>query len=393
MAALVPAAGILFLDPNAYAVWALAATLTTIFLLVDFGTTGLATKLAAEARIGGRPLITLFALTAVPPILLTVITLVAWPAYSAAAKLTDARDPAVLLLITLVGVGTTLRSLGLISAAVALGRNDFRKRSAILLAGALTQAAVTVAMLASGVGILSLGFGVVTGGLVQLAFGIILERPDRESASTEPVWPLVRRFASSRGAAVLFGVAITQLDRWSLGLFASAAVVTVYDIAIRFATMPKIALLAFGGGLVTEASGEPPAHHLLKVFRTYTKMYAVLAGVAILPVVFVAVLIGTTRTNLPLLVILPIAVLTAMAHAVNATTIPASFLGMGLGRPGLELLYLTPLVACCALSYVIGNLTQLPLGQVGIWAGAMFACSVIYVVAFPRLNGWRRVNA
>lgn len=388
IAALVPAAGVLFLDTRDYAIWALAATLTTIFLIVDFGTTGLTTKLAAERNLSKRALRVLASLTSAPPLFLTALTLAIWPAYSSAANLGNSDNPKVLILILMVGIGTTLRSLGLISAAAALGRNEFGARSSILLGGAVIQAVVTLALLATGVGFMSLGIGVVAGGTVQAVLGSLLERADAASIATQPVWPLVRRFATSRGAAVLFGVAITQLDRWSLGLFASAAVLTVYDIAIRFATMPKIALLAFGGGLVTEASGTPATGHVRVVFSTYTRIYSVLAGACVVPAAAIAIWIGENRTGLPLRFLIILVAMTVLAHAVNAATIPASFIGMGLGRPALELVYLGPLVVLCMAGYWLGNVTGLPLLQVALWATAMIVCSVIFIVVFPRLNHW-----
>jgi O-antigen/teichoic acid export membrane protein len=387
--ALIPAAGALFLEPDKYAVWALAATLTTIFLLVDFGTTGLATKLAAEDRLTGHTLWTLYLLTATPPVLLTLITVSIWPTYADNAGLVEAANPAALVLITLVGAGTALRSFGLISASVALGRRHFGRRSMILLGGAAVQAAITIVALAAGLGYLALGVGVIASGVAQLTAGLIAERPSPRSAAHEQVWPLVRRFASARGVAVLLGVTVTQLDRWSLGLFAGAAVLTAYDLAIRFATMPKIALLAFGSGLITETSGTGEAGHYTNVYRKYTRQFAILAVAGSIPAVILGFAFASNRTTLPTTLILLIVILPTLAHAINSWTIPASFIAMGRGRPELELIYLAPLAVSCALAYFIGNATESMEWQIAIWATALIMMSVAYVLIFPRLIRWR----
>lgn len=388
--ALIPAAGALFLAPDEYAVWALAATLTTIFLLVDFGTTGLATKLAAEERLTGRTLWTLYILTATPPLLLTIVTLIIWPSYAKTAGLLEASDPKALALIALVGVGTSLRSFGLISASVALGRRHFARRSVILLGGAAVQAAVTLVALTADVGYLALGVGVIAAGVAQTTVGLIAERPGSQGSGHEHVWPLVRRFASSRGIAVLLGVTVTQLDRWSLGLFAGAAVLTAYDLAIRFATMPKIALLAFGSGLITESSGTRETSHLSAIYRRYTRQFAALAVVGLIPAVFIGAVFASNRTTLPTALVLLIVTLPAFAHAVNSWTIPASFIGMGRGRPELELVYLTPLALLCVLAYLVGNATGSAEWQIIIWSAALVLTSITYTLVFPKMMHWRK---
>jgi O-antigen/teichoic acid export membrane protein len=392
--ALIPAAGAIFLAPSQYAVWALAATLTTIFLLVDFGTTGLATKLAAEGRLTVRTTWTLNALTASPPLLLTLVTLVIWPYYARTAGLVEATAPSALLLIALVGIGTALRSFGLISASISLGRRHYGRRSAVLLGGAAVQAIATLSTLAAGLGYLALGVGVVAAGLAQLIIGSTLERSGpriNRGTQTDPeIWPLVRRFASSRGAAVLLGVTITQLDRWSLGLFAGAAILTAYDLTIRFATMPKIALLAFGSGLITEASGTGASSSMAEIYRKYTKQFAAMAAIGALPAIVLAAIFAAQRTGLSGAIVVAIVCLPAVAHAVNSWTIPASFLAMGAGRPELELLYLAPLALLCTLAYVAGNVTKHPEIQVWGWSSALVVLSTIYVVLFPKIMHWRK---
>jgi O-antigen/teichoic acid export membrane protein len=386
--ALLPAAGILFLSTESYAVWALAATLTTIFLLIDFGTTSLATKLAAEQRLSGSALGTLYVLTTAPPLALTAITAAAWPTYARHAGLIDAQDPRAILLIILVGIGTALRSFGLISAAVALGRRQFGRRGTVLLGGALVQAVVTIGALYAGVDFLALGFGIVTAGILQSVVGVLLAKPDLRVDKSSSVWPLVRRFASARGVAVILGVTVTQLDRWSLGLFAGAAALTAYDLAIRFATMPKIALLAFGSGLITEASGDVERTHLHSLYQRYSRLFAALSALAALPVLVITLVVASARTSEPLSFIAPLAIMAVVAHAVNAMTIPASFLTMGAGRPEVELAYLAPLAVLCGTAYVLGNVTGSPLIQVATWGTAMVITSISFIFWAPRFMKW-----
>lgn len=383
--ALVPALGAFFLSDDSYAVWALAATLTTIFLLVDFGTTALATKLAAERALARRSLTSLVLLTAAPPVVLTATALLVWPAYAAAAGLQRAGEPVVVVLIAAVGVGTALRSVGLVGASVALGRRQFGRRSVILLGGALVQATSTILALLAGWDLLALGAGVGVSGAYQAVAALALARPDAEAVQHARAWPLIRRFASVRGVAVVLGVTVTQMDRWSLGLFAGATVLTAYDLAIRFATMPKIALLAFGSGLITEASGPEGRQRWRPLFDRYTRLFALLALAGTVGAAVTSVLFVQERTDLALGAVVALTVVATLSHGVHAVTIPAYFLTMGVGRPELELLYLTPLALLCACAYVLGNATGSPTLQLAVWGGALCLVPLAYVIGFKPL--------
>lgn len=380
--AVVPLTGAFVLDSDEYAIWALAATLSTIFIVFDFGTTSLSTKLAAERNLDGRTLAKLLLITAAPPILLGVGTVAIWPWYSSAAHLVGASRPEVYILLASVALGTICRSLGVVFAAIALGREDYARRAVILVTGAVAQLLGTLLSLSQGLGYTALGIGVVAGGVTQLIVGLVLERGlDVPSSSHVDISQLVRRFAKSKGIGTGLGLIATQLDRWALGLAATPALLTTYDLATRIATIPKIALLALAAGLVSESARTLDlngAKTLLRSSQRVTVGFYVLASV------------GTATASIMLLsgreqsaFVVPIVLMVTVAHGVNAATIPGALILTGGGRPDFELRYLYLLAGTCIAVYAAGVFWQEGLIIVIGWAAAMCAASAFFLQKSP----------
>lgn len=392
--ALVPLTGALFLSPSDYAVWALVSTLSTIFIIFDFGTTSLATKLAAERRLSRSFVAKLATITAAPPIIFGTVAALLWPLYSHLSDITSAPDDRVMWLIAAVSAGTTMRSVGVLYASISLGRENFGKRTAILLAGAVTQAVATVVSLAMGAGYWSLGIGVVSGGAIQFLVGILCERKGDTVSSGDGIdlGALLKRFVTVKGLATALGIIATQLDRWALGLVADPSLLATYDISTRLATIPKIALIALAAGLISEGARTARLSEALRMLSSSQRMVALLYIAAASVTGTVAWLMLQGRE--PDLLVIGTIVVVSIAQGANVVTISATLLLTGSGHPEFELRYLAPLAIACILAYGAAIFTGEPLILIGGWASAMTATSVGFIIRAPSyMNGvWPSVH-
>jgi O-antigen/teichoic acid export membrane protein len=378
VAALVPLSGSFFLSDNDYSIWALAATLSTIFIIFDFGTTSLSTKLAAERRVSRATLFRLMAITGASPLIIGAVVAVIWPTYTSAANLAGASGRDGYTLLATVAAGTILRSFGVVYASLALGRHHYRNRAAIVLVGSIAQAIVTVTMLATGVGFLSLGWGILIGGAIQVITGFALERKTDSVTTDLEVGKLIIMFVKNKGLGTLLGLTATQLDRWALGLTGNHALLTDYDLATRFATMPKIALLAFGAGLVSEAAASKDPKSTVALLRTSFRTTALLYVAGSVFTIGAGAILLTSRDagTVALLVLFTV----ALAHGFNSLTIPSGLILTGLGRPDFELRYLWPLAIGTLISYAVGLAFQQAEVLIAGWAVSMIVFSFMFVI-------------
>ncbi|WP_285038930.1 hypothetical protein [Plantibacter sp. lyk4-40-MEA-4] len=382
--AVVPLTGALFLSTSDYAVWALVSTLSTIFIIFDFGTTSLATKLAAERRLSRKFVAKLAAITAAPPVILGACAVLLWPLYSHLSDITSAPTDRVMWLIVAVSAGTTMRSVGVVFAAISLGRENFGKRTAILLAGALTQATATVASLAIGTGYWSLGIGVVAGGLAQFLIGILCERRGDSFSSEDGIdlSSLLKRFVTVKGLATALGIIATQLDRWALGLVADPSLLATYDISTRLATIPKIALIALAAGLISEGARTARLSEALRMLASSQRMVGLLYIAAGSVTGTIAWIMLQGRE--PDLLVIGIIAVVSIAQGANVVTISATLLLTGAGHPEFELRYLAPLAVACLVAYGAAIGTGEPLLLIGGWAIAMTVTSIGFIIRAPR---------
>ncbi|WP_143545370.1 MULTISPECIES: oligosaccharide flippase family protein [unclassified Rhodococcus (in: high G+C Gram-positive bacteria)] len=381
--AFVPIIGSAYLSVEEYAVWALAATLSTIFIVFDFGTPTLATKLAGANKLDFRTALTLCVLSAIPPIVLGCVAIAVWPHYAHAANLvTD--DSSATHLILLVSVGGVFRSIGIVYGAAALGRSHFMRRTAILFLGGSIQLIATIASLESGFGIVSLGIGIISAGFLQFVIGFALEgQPSRndprlrrdESVSVKNTIIL---FMKTRLLVATLGLFITQLDRWGLGLIGNPSLLAKYDIATRFIMIPKIIIIALAAGLVADSSRlNDKSQGRLLLFRV--QKLVIFATVPLLAAASVVAFLAQ-ETAIGAVPSLLVVTLVAVAHGSNCLTIAPVNILSGIGRPDFELRYLLPLACVVAISYGVGIISGNGMVQISIWAGAMVISSIWFSV-------------
>jgi len=387
---LTPLLGLLYLESETYVVWALASTLVTIFLVLDFGTGSLSVSLASQNQAYPRALLKLCAITSAPPIMLSGLAIAIWPWYAVHADVSiKFQDVAVLFI--LLAAGTVFRGVGLVVAGVALGKSRFVLRSWIYLSGALTQLAVVFTLLKFHQGVLALGVGILLGGAVQMAIALakmptIVDRAADETAKIDGV---IWQFAKSKGLVAAIGLSIMQLDRWALGLSGSPSNLQVYDAITRLGSIPKVALVALLAGLIKEMtdSSLKSAHALRGI---YTKSMVITTAVSVIGAACALVgglLLGLISDSTTFLIV----ALVICAQTASALTIPITMYLATIRRPALELLYLIPMAAVVYVAFAYGVAAQNSIALIVGSTIAIIFSSVIYTaIGSSRLlkGGW-----
>lgn len=387
---LTPLLGLIFLDSKTYVVWALASTLITLFLVLDFGTGSLSVSLAAQNQAYPRALLKLCAITSAPPILLSTCAIMIWPWYARNADV-SASFGDVATLFALLGVGTVFRGIGLVIAGVALGKSRYMLRSWIYMSGALTQLFVVSLLLGFGAGVIALGLGILFGGIVQMAIAIarvqtIIDRADDQPANIDGV---IWQFAKSKGVVAAIGLSIMQLDRWALGLAGSPANLQVYDAATRLGSIPKVALVALLAGLIKEMSDSTKSG-TRALRRIYIKSMTITASISIAGAgcaLLGSWLLGLLTDSTAVLIVSVV----ICAQTASALTIPITMYLASIRRPALELLYLLPMAAVVYGAFAYGIVAQNSIALILISSVAVILSSVAYsAIGSSRLakGGW-----
>lgn len=348
-----PLVAVLYLTPSDYAFWALAATLLTTLLVLDFGGAALTINHSAGRRLTARALYSAIAVTTVPALAISALCVVLWDAYASVSSI--AVDPrSAKWSLAAVGLGAALRSTGVILASVALGREQFIRRALVLLSGSLVGVSTTVVLLALGAHSLALGCGAVAAGGTQVVVGAFRISLDGH-ASHPPVHAsgAALRFVRAKGLVAVLALFVSQFDRWVVGIVATPATLAAYDVAARLTSLPKIALITFMTGLVAEtrrARERGGVSAVLRLARSALTMSGLTATVLVVPVAVCALLVVDVDPDIAVLVV----VATALSNTVHALTIGPVMILTGLGRPEYELRYMAWLAAGVALSYGLG---------------------------------------
>ncbi|NKS84720.1 hypothetical protein GS571_03695 [Rhodococcus hoagii] len=385
--ALMPIIGIRYLDASQYAVWALASTLVTVFLIIDFGTVALSVSLGSAGEASAPIVRRLLVLTAAPPILLSIVAVLVWPIYSAKSDI-DASIGQVVLTFLLIGIGGALRSIGLIYAGIALGRKNFVGRARILVGGAVTQVAAAYLLLELGFDSIALAYSVVLSGLIQVLMSLSTNtrKLDPDSGSESQIDRVVLEFARAKGLITVLGIIVTQMDRWVLGLSGSTEFLSTYDVATRITMMPKVALIALMAGLIGDASRLKMSERdgLVRLHdRAFllNALFAVLGGFVTAAVC--ALILRGEMGQIEAWA--TVVTLIAIAQTASALTIPITMILAGMRRPQIELRYMVPLSMAVGVAYYLGISHSDSWVVLFGWAGSVALASVAFAAAGFRI--------
>jgi O-antigen/teichoic acid export membrane protein len=343
-------AGLSALTLADYGAWAILFALSSAAIVLDGGASQLAQIAGAHRTAGHREIMRLLGLAAVAPVLLTIVLGVAWTPLSEALL-----DPAATvepLLGLVVGSASILRSWQNVGNSLLLGAGETRRRLFAAAASALVQVPFALAV-TWWPDPLVLAAGYAAGAAVGLlalarATGAIGARP-----SGRGPYQVARR--TSIGA---LSVALTQLDRLLVALFALPAGLAAYDLSARLAAAAKLACIMLSAGQVGEGARADRDARPDDVARTRAAVQRYVDRVAIglfaaVPVAAWALAALTAPEIAAQATVL--AAILSVGHGLHATTAPLTGFLSGRRRLGPELGYLAAAVgAMAALALLLG---------------------------------------
>lgn len=391
---LVPIVGKAYLDAESYAVWALASTVVTISLVLDFGAGAWATSVFASHGVPRSLgyLVRPVAITSAGCAVTGLVFAVLWHWYSMLDAFVDHADTGYGLMVA-AGLAASVRAAFAVVCAACLGRALNAIRGWALLVQALLSLAVTVLLLHAGAGLYSYVIAVAASSLVvgavaawRLRTALVSEPASSrsEGRSGLPGYSL-KQFALTRGGVTVLGITLTQFDRWVVGAVGGSHLVASYDIAVRFASAPRLLAISLSTVLIADAARIRQSRTFLTALLRRSQWIlgaAVIAGTAAMALALLVV--SRLEPGDALLTGVPAGMLAAMFlwFGINGVTASTSLIAIGMGRPQFELIYLVPVVLvtvlCWAWSYHSGNAdlaiygagAALALGSLGfLWLG------------------------
>lgn len=372
----VPLLGRIYLTPDAYAVWALVSTVVTMSIVLDFGAPAYVLRVIAIGGSGAKAIVRGAAASLIGSLVIGVLGAVAWRFYPIRSDISVAG--AGMLLFVAAGAASGIRAILVVVTSALLAYGSRMQRGLIVLAQALLQLGLTWLLLARGVGVPSLVIATAaSSGLTLVAAMLVLRRHPTTGFSLPR--GEFRTFATSRTMVTMIGLALTQADRWILGIVASPGLLADYDTAVRLASIPRV--VAINLALVLVADGARRAaqqQDLTELARKATRI--TVAAVLLSSVGSVVLVVALSMLSPhPSLVVGSWWMFAGMLvwFGVNAATAPATLMATGVGQPQEELRYLVPCLLitgiCWGVGILVGSTTVMiygagvALGLTSLW--------------------------
>lgn len=367
-----------FLSVSEYATWALGATVLSITLVFDLGSTPFVLTTAGTSLLTQRRLAASTALAVAGALAPGLALAALWPLYSQGRGMAMAGASGILYFVAIT-VAASLRSAALVSLAVMLATGRLHRRARALLGQAILQVVATAGSLWLGAGIWALPLGAFVSGACLLAYvrsGFIA--PEEVRPATHVV--RLRTYVRARLGLTALGLYLTQLDRWVVGLIVPVSAMATYDAASRIAGLPRLVIIALSGVLVADSSHAREAG-VRAVAAVYQKALTATAGVGLVlatGVVAIAAL-PAFRSLAPLGLVAALTV----AFTVHAVTAPGTQILNGIGAPQAEYRYLLPCAITTSASWVIAAATGSD--HLALYASAanLLVWSVFFVFQMP----------
>jgi O-antigen/teichoic acid export membrane protein len=338
-----PLTGAFFLNDEQYAFWAILSSITTVALSLDFG--GVAWAMARHGSASNRRiLLTGGAMSSSGAILIGLAASLLWIPFSNTAAGSAIGLLQGIFAIALTTAAAVLRSLLVVLCQIMLHENLVRLRNVTFAAQAFSCYAIAVIILALwetawalpiawALSTLSvLGYGLLVGAQKGLFVGQRNPYKGHETSTSTFVW--------SRSVASILSAALMQADKWVVGAIAGPAGLAAYDVAWRVATLPRFLLQNLSASSSADASavlrsGGGSIYTLLKRATLLTLIAglgsSILVGAAYK---FIPAIIGVESANLPFIALL-------VAFTAVGCSAPLSFISIAIGKPALDIPYLT----------------------------------------------------
>lgn len=337
-----PLSGAVFLNTENFAFWAILSSISTIALSLDFGGVALlTTRYHAEAR---RPLlIRSAALSALGAVIVGLVATGVWWATEASIVSSALPLMETLAAIIVMSMASMVRSVLMVIAQAALLADDLRLRNIVTAGHAVAASLLTIVLLVSTRSFWALPLGWLISGLLLLApTGFLVWHRLANDGAIPMLSQPIRggRFALLRTLATLCGAVLLQSDKWIIGAIGGPGALAIYEVAWRFANLPRFLVqnLAVRVGTDGSSLASEDSERLRALLRHSTVICVVVAAAASLAVagLYLTFTWSTDLDASPMLFSAMVITFSALS-----LTAPWSFAGVALGRAGVDIPYVT----------------------------------------------------
>jgi O-antigen/teichoic acid export membrane protein len=383
-----PLLGAVVLDDRNFAFWSLLSTVATVSLSIDFGGMALVTtRFFAEPC--GRLVLKSSALSACGALTIGAFACVVWIPYQHTGLGQSIPVPTAIAAILTMSVAAAFRSVLMVAAQAALIADKLALRNVATAGHAFAAAAVTATLLFATHSFWALPLGWLVSGV--LLMGIVLPWGWRtrtsESVKTTVTQPFKwRRYASLRTISTITSSVWLNSDRWIVGALGGPALLAAYEVAWRFAALPRFLVATLVVRVAADAASlDRSDTHELRALLRGTTLIALLAGsVSCAPV---AAAYWTFITLTGAQPFWPMFLAMMLAFTVSGVTAPLSLSGAAVGNAWIDFPYALGALAMSGVAAAVAAVADRPeIFIVGYLAATVISvlCYFLYAPALVR---------
>lgn len=375
---LLPLLGALALDDRNFAFWALLSTVATVALSLDFGGVALVTaRFFSEPR--GRLLVKSSALSAMGALTVGAFACLVWIPYSHTALGESLSAVTAIGAILTMSIASAIRSVLMVIAQAALISSKLALRNVATAGHAFLAAIATAVLLFSTHSFWALPLGWLTSGVLVMSVVLPWARLVRATQAAESTvtqqfnW---RQFTGLRTVTTISASALLNSDRWIIGALGGPALLAAYEVAWRFAALPRflVANLVLRVSADVASLGRSDKRELGDLLRGST-LIAVIAGtLSCAPVVagyWAFVSFTGAEPKWPMFLGM------LVAFTISGFTAPLSLSGATVGNAWIDLPYVTGALILSGIAAVVAGVAERPeLFIVG------YLCATVIAVVF-----------
>jgi O-antigen/teichoic acid export membrane protein len=378
-----PVLGAIALDDRDFAFWSLLSTIATVALTLDFGGVALVVaRYFAEPR--GRLLLKSSALSASGALAIGIVACIIWIPYSHTEMGRSIPAATAIAALLTMSVAAAIRSVLTVVAQAALVASQLALRNVATAGHAFVAALITTALLFSTHSFWALPLGWLVSGVLVMCVVFPWAWRTRRSESAEAVivqpfnW---RQFAGLRTLSTIIAAVALNADRWIVGALGGPALLAAYELAWRFAVLPRFLVtnLVLRVGADVSSLCRSDQQRLAALLRGSTIIAAVAGSLSCVPVAvayWAFVSFTGTEPHWPIFLAM------VAAFTVWSVATPLSLSGAAVGNAWLDIPYaLGYLVASGVIAVVAAHFARPDIFIYGYLAAVVIGVFFFYLYA------------
>lgn len=354
-----PILGAAILDDREFAFWSLLATIATVALSLDFGGVALVTaRFYSEPR--GRLLWKASILSVAGALIVGILACILWIPYRTTDMGRSISDYRAIAAIATMSLASAVRSVLIVIAQAALVSSRLAIRNFAIAGHAFGAVAVSLLILVATHSFWALPIGWLISGIVISAIVLPWSWQTFVSAQsavqgTTIIQPFEwRKFAGIRTISALSSAVLLASDRWIIGAFAGPSLLATYELAWRFAFLPRFFVqnLVIRVGADVALLGRSDRPHVASLLRRTVRIAVVAGSSACFPV---ALAYGAFTSIAGLATNWSLFGAMLAAFTIVSFAAPLSLSGSAVGNAWLDLPYLFTVLAVSGIAAYLSH--------------------------------------